>query len=93
MVEMTKPEIVAALTARGNPMDRAVMYADAFLEYRDASANIDKNGAVVSHPRTANPIVNPCLAIRDRALAKLGKMRVSGADALWKTPDPVPPPA
>ena len=60
------------------------MYCDAFLEYREASANIASHGAIVQHPRTANPITNPYVAIRDAALRKLQNMRsIKGADLLW----------
>ena len=45
--------------------------------------NIDEHGIIVSHPRTANPIENPFLAIRDRAAKKLDGMRKVKADFLW----------
>jgi phage terminase small subunit len=80
---MTKAEVVAALLANYVPRDRAEMYAGAFLEYREATANIDKNGLIVQHPRTANPIANPYIAIRDKALAKLDKMAKVKAAFLW----------
>ena len=35
------------------------------------------------HPRTANPIENPYLKIRDRALAKLRSLRGIRAEWLW----------
>jgi len=79
---MTKTEIVDALIERGTRRDRAVPYADAVLEYREASLNIDEFGAIVKHPRTGNPIENPYLGVRDRALKKLLSLRVK-ADFLW----------
>lgn len=75
--------IVSGLVARGVSRDRAGQYADAFLEYREASANIATQGAMVLHPRTANPIENPYLKIRDRALQKLRSLRGIKADWLW----------
>ena len=30
--------------------DKATMYADCFLEYEAATANISKNGVIVAHP-------------------------------------------
>jgi hypothetical protein len=36
------------------------------------------------HPRTANPIENPFLKVRDSALRALQNMRgIKGAEALW----------
>jgi len=75
--------IIAGLEAKGTRRDLASMYADAYLEYREASKNIHDQGAMVLHPRTSNPIENPYLKIRDRALAKLRTMRAVKADWLW----------
>lgn len=75
--------IVSGLVARGVSRDRASQYADAFLEYIEASNNILIQGAMVLHPRTANPIENPYLRIRDRALVKLRSLRGIKADWLW----------
>lgn len=80
---MTKIEIVDRLVTAGARRDVAVQYADAFIEYRDASANIDEHGAIVQHPRTSNPIENPYLQVRDRALKKLQAMRGVNAAGLW----------
>jgi hypothetical protein len=80
---MNRDEIVAALVEKGATKDRATIYADAFLEYQEATENITRNGTIVAHPRTANPIENPYLAIRDRAAAKLAGMRKIKADFLW----------
>jgi phage terminase small subunit len=83
MGQMTKEEIVATLVERGESKDRATFYADAFLEYQEATQNIAQHGIIVQHPRTANPIENPYLAIRDRAAKKLDGMRKVKADFLW----------
>ena len=80
---MTREEIVAQLMSRGATKDRATMYADAFIEYRSASENIEAFGIIVQHPRTANPIENPYLAIRDRALAKLKTFTKMEVEFLW----------
>jgi hypothetical protein len=80
---MTRDEIVAELVKRKTPADQAVQYADAFMEYQTASANIEKSGAVCSHPRTGAPMLNPYLPIRDGALKKLQNMRNVKADFLW----------
>ena len=81
---MSKLEIIAKLVEAGTSRDRATIYADAFLEYQEATDNIAKNGVIVQHPRTANPIENPYLAIRDRAMKKLISIeRVGGAASLW----------
>jgi len=80
---MTKHQIITALTKRGARKDQATIYADAFMEYHEATANIDKFGIIVAHPRTANPIENPYLNIRDRAARKMLAMRGLKADFLW----------
>jgi phage terminase small subunit len=83
VVEMSKAQIVAALVEQGEAKARATLYADAFCEYREASQNIEQHGIIVQHPRTANPIENPYLVIRDRAAKKLDAMRRVKADFLW----------
>ena len=52
---MTKAEIINKLVAGGSSRDRATIYADAFLEYREATENIEKNGVIVQHPRDGEP--------------------------------------
>lgn len=71
------------LVEAGASRDRAVQYCEAFLEYRTAAANIAEHGAIVQHPRTGNPIENPYLAVRDRALRKLRSMWDVPAGGLW----------
>ena len=84
MVEVDAAAIVALLVEAGARRDLARQYADLFVEYRAASANILEHGAIVLHPRTANPIPNPYLTVRDRALDRLQRMRmIKGVEALW----------
>ena len=83
MATLTKKEIIAKLTKAGAPKDRATLYADAFIEYQQASENIDENGLIVLHPRTGNPIENPYLAIRRAAGKTLASFRHIRADSLW----------
>ena len=83
---MNHADVVAGLLKRGTRLDVAVQYADAFLEYHEASANIQAQGAMVLHPRTANPIENPYLKIRDRALVKLQRMTRVDSAFLWGSP-------
>lgn len=80
---MTRAEIIDELVRRHESKARATIYADAFLEYQEASANIQKNGTIVQHPRTSNPIENPYLVLRDRAGRKLEEMKRVDADFLW----------
>ena len=83
MVDWDAGHVVEALVAAGTRKDLAVMYGDAFLEYREASRNISEHGAIVQHPRTSNPIENPYLVVRDRALRKLQGMVNVKAAFLW----------
>ena len=74
---MGEVDILAELT-RENPKANAVdlrVYADALATYREAAENIDRNGAIVQHPRTGAPIENPYLKIRTSAGATLTKLR------------------
>ena len=80
---LSHADVVAGLVKRGTRGDIAVQYADAFCEYRDAMANIRANGTIVAHPRTLAPIENPYLAVRDRALKTLQRMRSVRAEFLW----------
>ena len=88
MGKMTKKELVDALVSVNVGTDLANQYASAFLEYQEATENIERNGSVVSHPRTANIMPNPYLKIRDAAETRLLKMRTSVGrnitDWLWK---------
>ena len=86
-VELTRDQVVGLLVQAGNPADRAIQYADAYLEYREASANLAEFGAVVSHPRTGNPVENPYLKVRDGALRKLSRMRDVVAFHVWELDD------
>jgi hypothetical protein len=81
----TREEVVEALTSRGVPKDRAVQYADAAVDYWAASENIAKNGTVVAHPRTGQPLQNPYVGIRADALKRLATFRDLGAKVgdLW----------
>lgn len=82
-IERSRADIIDTITANGIRRELASQYADAYLEYREASNNLEANGTMVLHPRTASPIENPYLKIRDRALQKLQKMREVRADFLW----------
>ena len=83
MGEMSKAEVVAQLLKNGNAPDQAQLYADVFMEYREATANIEKNGLIVAHPRTGQPMKNPYVEIRDSALRKFQTMRHIKAAGLW----------
>jgi phage terminase small subunit len=71
----TKDEIIKLLVKQNRRRDQCILYADCYLEYQEATDNIEKNGLIVQHPRTTNPITNPYVAIRDRALLKIQKLR------------------
>ncbi len=84
MENLGKADVVKQLTDHGVRIDLANQYADAFMEYMKATRNVDEYGVIIKHPRTGNPIENPYLVIRDRALKKLQLMRNVKADYLWK---------
>jgi phage terminase small subunit len=84
MANLNKATVVKQLIDSGVRIDLANQYGDAFMEYMNATRNIDEFGVIVKHPRTGNPIENPYLAIRDRALKKLQAMEMVRADFLWE---------
>ena len=87
MGKINKNEIVAILK-RDNPharSDELFMYADSYLDYTEASENVEKNGAIVLHPRTGAPIENPYLKVKNSAMSQLRKFtKIKKVSALWK---------
>lgn len=86
MLTLTRDEIVTDLVHRGVLRDLAAQYAEAYVEYREASEKVQTAGRVVLHPVTQGPIVNPYLIVRDKALARLQAMRrnaVLDVEWLW----------
>lgn len=61
-----------------------MVYADALTVYHEASANIKRNGAVCSHPRTGSPIENPYLKVAEKQGAILAKFRSINGDRVSK---------
>ncbi len=85
MGEMTKPQIIELLK-KENPKSKIsdiVIYADAYMEYQAAQANITEHGPIVFHPRTGSPIDNPYIKIRNSASAIIRKMMAIKATGLW----------
>lgn len=83
---MTRDEVVAVLR-RDNPNARAddvAMYADCFADYCEARDNIIKNGNIVAHPRTGQPIENPYIKVKASAMNQLRKITtLRKVAALW----------
>jgi len=78
---------VLAELRKENPGRRVVdlrVFADALEVYKEASANVRENGAIVMHPRTGAPIENPYLMIETAAGAVLAKMRGVKADKVLR---------
>lgn len=68
-----------------NPKHRNIdlqIFADALINYREASRNVRVNGAVVMHPRTGAPIDNPYLRIQGSSGAILGKINNIKSDRI-----------
>jgi phage terminase small subunit len=82
---MTRAEVYKALVAARNKPEKAALYADSFIEYREAQANIEKNGSIVADARTGAAVPNPFLAVRDKAFARLEALHKAGvkASVLW----------
>lgn len=74
----TKIEIAESLAAENPEFVKRVdllVFAGALKMYVEASANVDKNGAICAHPRTGQPIENPFLAVQERAARVMARMR------------------
>lgn len=83
---MTRDQILATL-ARDNPripLATASMYADAFCQYCEATANIATHGAIVIHPRTGQPMDNPYLRIQASAKRSILKLHIPRTAPLWQ---------
>lgn len=83
---MNRAEVIGILK-RDNPharSDDVSMYADCFMDYKEAADNISKNGNIVAHPRTGSPIDNPYIKVKSAAMNQLRKItKIKRVDALW----------
>lgn len=87
MGEMTREQVIDALK-KDSPkakLSDVVIYADAYLEYQAAQANIREHGSIVFHPRTGSPIDNPYIKIRNSASAIIRKITSIKASSLWES--------
>lgn len=84
MGKITREEALAILMAE-NPSRRHVveMYLGHLFTYLEAQDNIERNGAIVAHPRTGTPIENPYLKVRSEAMKDMRKLALKGLDKLW----------
>lgn len=82
---MEKQEIIEALKAENKDVALEVLsaYADNFIDYQEAVANIAEQGAIVAHPKNGAPIDNPYLKIRDSAQNNMRKCRLK-TNKLWE---------
>ncbi len=81
-----KLDLLAELTA-DNPGVQQVelqVFVDNLLVYRAARENVKKNGPIVLHPRTSQPIENPFLKVQSQTGALLAKMRMIESDRVLK---------
>ena len=86
MGQMTRDEVMSILR-RDNPagkQDEISMYADFYMDYMEASANIKEHGNIVFHPRTGAPIDNPYVKIKTNAMKQLRTItRLCNVGAIW----------
>jgi len=52
------------------------IYADYMRSYSTSTANIREHGEIVQHPRTAAPITNPYMEVRDSAVKMLRTIKL-----------------
>ena len=83
---MTRDEVLGVLRLT-NPdarRDEIALYADSYMDYREAQDNIVRNGNIVAHPRTGQPIQNPYIKVKVQAMNQLRKAnRLLVVKALW----------
>mgnify|MGYP006346628063 CR=1 FL=1 len=72
MGKVSRDDVISILRRHNprSPEHDFAIYADAFMSYLAAAANIADNGDICAHPRTGQPIENPYSAVRD----KMGKL-------------------
>ena len=75
--------LIESLNPRALASDIAI-YADAFLDYREAVMNIEKNGNITLHPRTGAPIENPYIKVKVQAISIIQKIKLKTGD-LWSS--------
>lgn len=84
--KMTR-ERARELILQDNPkarVDDVELYSDQFVTYLEAARNIAELGAIVAHPRTAAPMDNPYLKIRQQAMNAMLKLsRLRNVNSLW----------
>jgi phage terminase small subunit len=72
---------------RANPratQTALAILADALRVYAEAAANVEKHGAIVAHPRTAQPIENPYLRIMQQQGKTLERARGFKTDRVFR---------
>lgn len=74
--------VLRASNPRARPQELAI-YADAFDSYLEAMIDISQNGNIVAHPRTAEPINNPYLGVRDRSVRVMRTSKGVNSEKLW----------
>jgi phage terminase small subunit len=83
---MTTQEVIAAIVAQ-NPrasLSDVYLYAETFVQWQEASANVRRLGSVVAHPRTDEPIENPYVKIMASTTRTLRSFTRLRTDQLWK---------
>ena len=84
---MTRAEVMTTLR-RDNPQarqDDIAMYADSFMEYQAAVANITQCGTICTNEKTGMPFENPFLKVKASAMNEFRKIvRLKNVGALWQ---------
>jgi phage terminase small subunit len=85
-VVMVKSDVVECLLNNCRiKLPVATMYADAFMEYRNAQSQIDEHGPVVRCERTGATVDNPFIKTRDSSYKKLLELGAKfDASAVWE---------
>ena len=97
MGEVNREDVIEILRSE-NPrasLGQVVMYADAWLAYREAARNIATHGVIVAHPRTGAPMANPYGPVQAAAQRRMAAVAgLPRTDALWaRLSEPSDPPA
>ena len=83
MDKMTRKDAAEILVNNGVTESISALYADAYVEWKEAIENIEKNGSIVSNPRSGVPMENPYLKVRDKAFERLRTLKNIDSSGLW----------
>lgn len=82
-------ELLRLANPKARP-DEICLYAEAYVEYQQASGHIAEHGPIITHPRSGVPMDNPYIKVRAAAIDRMTKLMRSrnlhNVEELWPCP-------